>query len=125
MDQTTQEWVSSHVSNAVYDLMDQGVLEDFLVEAKPAWVLPMTLIIGKARVRGSANRFYWFLCGDAPTMAAEGTVAATPRLAARHFSYQWQLKLSAENNGDASELQKAESLYELTEMDQFWNETQS
>ena len=120
MEQETQDWIDTNLSKAVYELMDKGILDDLIVEAKPAWMLPMTLLIGKARVKGSNADFYWFLCGDAPLMAADGTVAANPRLAARHFSYQWQLQLASNEEVDPEEVQKAESLYALTEMDQYW-----
>jgi hypothetical protein len=115
-------WIKQHMDSAVRELMDLGLAEGVIVEAKPAWVFPFTLLIGRLREHGQLGGFDWFICGDAPTSHVSSTVAATPREAARHFALQWQI--DAARQGDAGEdlARKAEALYELVEQDSLWEQ---
>ncbi len=120
MDDQAKQWVNSQLSDAVYELMEKGVFDEALIEAKPAWALPKSLVIGKARIKGNVNHFYWILAGDAPTMCIESKLADTPRLAMRHFAYAWQRNIGLDTKDKEAEVQKAEALTQLTEIDELW-----
>lgn len=85
-------WIKTQLNTAVRKLTDQGNVESLLIEAKPAWVLPHQILIGKIREQGESNRFEWFICGEVPTDFLGSAVASTPRDAARHFAMKWQLQ---------------------------------
>lgn len=125
-------WRSKTLEEAVNELTRRGVVESLLVEARPAWTLPFTLLIGKIREHGSERGFDWFICGDCPTDVAPHSVAATPREAARHFALQWQLDSAKQEQGKAASpnrpafdtpeglVKRAEALYELTRDPGLW-----
>jgi hypothetical protein len=100
--------------------MDRGVVDSLIVEAKPAWILPFQLLIGKVRSRGDSGSFEWFICGDAPTDHLHSSLAETPREAARHFSLKWQLEASRTGSDDLLS-EKAEALYEIVDREEFWD----
>lgn len=113
-------WIKEQMKAAVPALIDLGLAEAAVVEARPAWVFPYTLLIGQCRDRGRSSGFDWFICGDAPLSHVSSEKAATPRDAARHFALKWQL--DAARQGDAGEAlaRQAEALYELVEEDSLW-----
>lgn len=115
------EWASAQLQKAVYELIEREIFDDPLVEAKPIWALPDSLIIGKARPRGSPHDFVWFICGDAPLLSVEGSAAHSARDAAKHFAYQWQLQIDPNSKDAETLIKKAESLYELTQVDELWS----
>lgn len=120
--QALDKWIKQRLDEAVNQLLDKGVVESLLVEAKPAWVFPFTLLIGRLREHGRTTAFDWFICGDAPLSCAPSSVAATARDAARYFALQWQLE-AARRGEAATELAKqAEALYELVEQDGLWGQ---
>ena len=123
MDKKNQDWVKQQLEKAVNELMERGVFDELLIEAKPAWALPESLVIGQARVRGKVANFFWVLCGDAPTMCVEGSVAANPRLALRHFAYTWQKNIGLDGADSAELIQKAEALFQLSEIDDLWSDS--
>ena len=120
MDTQTKDWVKKQLENAVHELMDRGIFDELLIETKPAWALPESLVIGQARVRGKVANFFWVLCGDAPTMCIEGSVAPNPRQALRHFAYAWQRDIGVDSPENAELVQKAEALFQLSEIDELW-----
>jgi hypothetical protein len=130
-------WVKEHLDTVVHKLMKRGNIDSIVVEAKPAWVLPFQILIGKIRAQGSSNEFQWFICGEAPTDYLQSSVASTPRDAARHFAMKWQLAAAryeqkAEQNQDAVThesprndpiaqlIEQAEALYLVVEDDRLW-----
>lgn len=128
-------WIKTQLNVAVAELTDQGRIESMLIEAKPAWVLPFQILIGKIRAQGESSNFEWFICGDLPTDFLESTVASTPRDVARHFSMKWQLQAARhqamENQGprgpdsgrdeiDSQLPEKAEALYGLVNEPGLW-----
>jgi hypothetical protein len=123
-DVAIKAWIKKSMDDVVQELMDRGVLDSIVAEARPAWMLPFTLLIGQVREHGKTDGFDWFICGDGPTTVANAKVAATPREAARHFALQWQLE-SARKGGEGSELSlKAGALYELVEDPNLWESSQ-
>lgn len=119
-----KKWLKDTLNQAVYDLVDQDIFDGVLVEAKPAWVLPHTLLIGKIRNKDSNASTRWFIGGDCPTSHTPEEMAVTPRQAARHFAMSWQASLGEQlENLDETQqkiLQQAEALYELTQVDEIW-----
>jgi hypothetical protein len=128
-------WTKKQLDAAVRKLMDLDVIDSIIVEAKPAWVLPFQILIGKIRAHGQAKDFEWFICGELPTDFAGSAVASTPREAARHFAMKWQLEVARqkdlpgqESPGPVSQLSEtgsrlaetAEALYELADDESLW-----
>lgn len=126
--QDQKAWTKKTLDAAVYQLIDDGIFENSLVEAKPAWALPFVLLIGKIRPRGSGQKFSWFIAGDCPTSYVDSSVANSPREAARHFALKWQLAAEGEAQTDPSiidykveqKIEQAEALYDLVELDHLW-----
>jgi len=114
------DWVKKSFDGAVENLLKRGVADSLLVEAKPEWMLPFQILIGKMRDREQPGKFLWFICGDTPTDCIPGSSAATAREAARHFALKWQLDASRAGSLDEGLSVKAGSLYELVEEDSFW-----
>lgn len=119
-DPALQAWIRRQMNNAVHEMMERGLVESLVVEAKPAWVLPCTLLIGKIRRQHQGSGFDWFICGDAPLSYTLSSVAATPREAARHFALQWQLDAARQGDAGNELARKAGALYQLVEQDVFW-----
>ena len=117
-------WIDETLKKGVYELVDLGVFDEFLVEAKPAWILPHALLIGKIRDKGSNVSTRWFICGDCVTLHTPEEMASSPREAARHFALMWQASLgeNVELGSDEQKqaTQQAESLYALSETKELW-----
>ena len=128
-------WTKKQLDASVRKLMDLGVIDSMVVEAKPAWVLPFQILIGKIRAHGHAKDFEWFICGELPTDFLESSVAATPREAAKHFAMKWQLEVARHKDLPAQDspgpvlqlsesgsqlAETAEALYELTDDEGLW-----
>lgn len=130
-------WIKEHLNASVRKLMNEGAIDSLIVEAKPAWVLPFQILIGKIRAQGQPVDFIWFICGEVPTDFLESKVASTPREAARHFSMKWQLEAARHQNltdqkppQPVSELHdpgthlvdQAEALYALADDTRLWQQ---
>jgi hypothetical protein len=113
-------WIKQSLDAAVQQLLARGLSDSVVVEAKPAWVMPHALLIGRFRDHGRHTGFDWFICGDAPLSHVSSKVAATPREAARHFALQWQLDAARAGGAGAELVKKAEALYELVQQDALW-----
>jgi hypothetical protein len=132
-----KDWIKQRLDGAVRELTNRGIVDGLLVEAKPAWVIPFAILIGKARSRGEPREFTWFICGDAPTDHANSSVASSPREAAKYFALKWQLE--AARHSDLADQEplgtepesgredpvdqlayKAEALYSLVDDEKLW-----
>ncbi len=130
-------WIKKQLDAAVRKLMKEGVVDSLIVEAKPSWVLPFQILIGKIRAQAQSNDFEWFICGEVPTDYVAATAASTPRETAKHFALKWQLaaarheeKMAQDQTETTGETQQvdssrqlighAEALYELVEIDGLW-----
>lgn len=128
-------WVKETLRRAVDEIVEIGLFDEPLIEAKPVWIFPPGFVIGKVRVQGESREFIWMICGDLPLDYLKSTLAKTPREAARHFALKWQLDAArrrdlapidgadARKNLDA-ECERlasgAESLFKLIEVDSLW-----
>jgi hypothetical protein len=120
-DPALQDWISKRMNEATNELIKRGLIQAAVAEAKPAWVLPFTLLIGRIRDLGREDGFDWFICGDGPLTHVRSNCAESPREAARHFALQWQLLASRMGGAQGDELaRKAGALYELVEEEQLW-----
>jgi len=115
-----QAWIKQRLDAAVQEITERGLMDSVVLEARPAWFLPFSLLIGQVREHGRGQGFDWFICGDGPTTLAHSTVAASPREAARHFALQWQLTAARQGSGESELSQRAGALYELVEDAAFW-----
>jgi len=113
-------WIKQVLDAAVQQLLARALSDSVVVEAKPAWVMPYTLLIGRFRDHGRQTGFDWFICGDAPLSHVSSKVAATPREAARHFALQWQLDAARLGEAGVELVRKAEALYELVQQEALW-----
>jgi len=131
-------WVKTQLDLATKEIIKHGNIDSLIVEAKPAWVLPFQILIGKIRAQGREDEFQWFICGEAPTDYLESEVATTPREAARHFAMKWQLGAARyqeqadqeDASGQKQEtdwqepveqlVEKAEALYALADDTRLW-----
>lgn len=132
-----QAWVKQRLDVAVKELINNSVFGSLLVEAKPAWVYPFQVLIGKVREHGSSKTFKWLICGEVPTDFVNSAAASTPREAARYFAMKWQLEVARHKDlsdqkspGPVPELREsdsqlaelAEELYELADDENLWQQ---
>ena len=139
-DQETRQWIKQALDDGLAELMRNGRMSSSFVEAKPVWALPGELVIGQVREAQFSDRFAWIIAGECPVDCIASELAATPRLAARHFALKWQLDAAryADDSLQASlgedlgpglrELgdalaAKAEALAALVESEQHWQPT--
>ena len=120
VDDKLKAWIDARLAEAVTALTEQGVVESIMIEAKPAWVLPHRILIGKLRDSAIRSGFYWFTCGEVPIDCLPSTVATSPREAARHFSLKWQLDAARSDEGGADLEKSAEWMYALADDGRLW-----
>jgi hypothetical protein len=120
-DEKLKDWTAKTVRAAVHELLERGITDTPLVEAKPAWVFPFQILIGKIREQGDEANFWWFVSGDFPTDHAESSVAPSARDAARYFALRWQIRAANEAEAGDQLAERAEALYQLAEDDRHWS----
>ena len=116
-----KEWTAQTLKAAVQELLDGGITDNALVEARPAWVFPFQILIGKIREQGDETRFWWFISGDVPTDHADSGVAPSAREAARYFALRWQVRAANDTDAGPQLAEQAEALYQLVEDDRHWS----
>ena len=120
IDDKLKSWIDTCIAEAVSELSGQGLMAGIMIEAKPAWVLPHRILIGKLRDPGAWSDFYWFVCGEVPTDCLPSSVASSPRDVARHFSLKWQLDAARQGGEGAEREESAELLYALSDDGRLW-----
>ena len=129
-------WFKPLIDATVKEMLARQAVTDTAVEASPVWMLPYKILISKVWGISQKTRFIWTISGEAVvTDHIPGSMAATPRDAARHFSLKWQMdadrliavgksKKPAEGQHMGNYANKlirdAESLYDLTEQADIW-----
>jgi hypothetical protein len=116
-----KEWTEQTLQATVQQLLDRGITNTPLVEAKPAWILPFQILIGKIREQGDETGFWWFIGGDLPTDYVEASAAASTREAARYFALRWQLRAANDTETGSQLAERAEALYQLAEDENLWS----
>lgn len=118
-----QHWVREQLDAVVAELGEWRVFDDAMMEVKPAWTLPMRLLLGKAREQNGSNDFRWFICGEVPLDHVPSDTADTPRDALRHFAMKWQLDSEKLDEKEAAVLiDQAEAIYSLVDIDEIWQQ---
>jgi Domain of unknown function (DUF4826) len=138
VEQSPLAWAKEALGRAVDEILEIGLFDEPLIEAKPVWMYPQSFVIGKVRAQGEDREFLWVICGEAPLDYFKSTLADTPRDAARHFAMKWQLDAARRRdpalNGDLDAdarvdleaeceriASRAESLFKLIAIDALWN----
>lgn len=132
-----QKWIKSQLDSAIKELMQRDVLDSLFYEAKPAWVFPYQVLIGRIRKPRDTGGFNWIICGEVPTDHLASSAALTPRKVARHFAMKWQLEAARQQDlpGQESTVQipesrepvsqladQAEALYALADDARLWQQ---
>ena len=133
-----KDWYKPLLDAVVKEMLKRNAVAGAAVEATPVWIRPYKILIAKAWGMGQKTRFIWTISGESViTDYIAGSMAATPKDAARHFALKWQmdadrLRAVGENKGPTDEaqlqmsnyanklIQDAEALYDLTEHDEAW-----
>jgi hypothetical protein len=138
-----ESWMKPLLDQTVKEMVRIKAVTGVAVQASPAWMLPHEILIAKVWGINQESDFVWSISIDkfiADYVA--GTVAPTPRDAARHFSLKWQMdadrlietekrKAVIENVNSEMQayskklIQHAETLYDLADRDEAWEELQT
>lgn len=133
-------WYKAQLDAVVKEMLRIEAVSGAAVEAVPVWAAPNQILIAKVWQAGRKNYFIWTISGESVhTDHIKGSMAGTPRDAARHFSLKWQMdadrltnlakkkapdgKTQAKVEAFANKLiQQAEFLYSLVEQDAGWEQ---
>jgi hypothetical protein len=138
-----ESWYKSLLDQVVKEMIRLKAVTGTAVQATPVWMVPHQILIAKVWGIGHENDFVWSVSVD--KLIADyvaGSLAATPRDVARHFSLKWQMDadrlLNLEKNklavekADASMqafstklVEHAEILYDMANRDDVWQERQT
>ncbi|MDH3266907.1 MAG: DUF4826 family protein [Gammaproteobacteria bacterium] len=138
-----ESWYKHLLDNVVKEMVRIKAVSGVAVQAAPMWVSPYQILIAKVWGVGHENDFIWTISIDkliADYLA--GSLATSPQQVARHFSLKWQMdadrlaalelnKTSGENADERMQayskrlIAHAESLYDLANRDEIWQERQS
>ncbi len=131
-------WYKPLLDTVVKEMLGRKAVMGAAVEATPVWALPNRILIAKVWGVSEKSRFIWTISGEAVvTDHIPGSMAATPKDAARHFALKWQMDADrlialGENKRPVGGTQQhmgnyanklirdAESLYDLTEQEEIW-----
>lgn len=115
------EHARSQLGQALSDLKSMGAIEDEIMEARPAWIMPFEFVIGQTRGSALDVEFLWVIGGKLPIDCVHSNIAQTARDAARHFSLKWQLDAERLGGAEAARLVSlAEYLYSIVDNDDYW-----
>ena len=133
-------WYTALLNDTVQEMIRSGVVIGIAIEASPVWAMPDEILIAQVWNASKKDEFVWTISGE--KFASDhiaGSLAASPREAARHFALKWQVdadhllnliknkapdeKTEDQMQDQAAELtQYAESLYELTNLEDIWEQ---
>jgi len=136
-------WYKPLLDNVVKEMIRIKAVTGAAVQASPVWMVPYEILIAKVWGITHENEFVWTISVDkfiADFIA--GSLAATPREVARHFSLKWQLDadrlpnlikstVPIENADTRTQayskqlIRYAETLYDLANRDDVWQERQT
>lgn len=135
-----KSWYQGLLKTVVREMIKLNAVAGTAVEAKPVWVSPYKILIAKVWEISQKSQFVWTISGEgAVTDYIKGSLAATPREAARHFSMKWQMDadrlLELAKNGTPVDDSRnhmgaytktligyAESLYDLASNEAIWKQ---
>lgn len=138
--EAVRSWYTELLDQVVKEMIRLKAVTGVAVQATPVWAVPQDMLMAKVWGVGKENDFVWTLSVDkfiADFIA--GSLAASPRDAARHFSLKWQMDadriVGVEKSNTASKkdrkrlrqysnrlIRYAETLYDLSNRDEPWQE---
>lgn len=138
-----KSWYTKLLDQVVKEMIRLKAVTGVAVQAAPVWAVPHDLLMAKVWAVGKESDFVWTLSVDkfiADYIA--GTLAASPKDAARHFSLKWQMDSDrilgvagskSTSKKDKKRMQEysarligyAEMLYDLSGRDEVWKEQAS
>jgi hypothetical protein len=131
-------WYKGVLDGVVRDMLKAGAVVGTAVEATPVWAVRNEILIARVWGAGQKSSFIWTISGEGMiTDHIAGSVAATPRDVARHFSLKWQMdaerlfQIARRKDVPANAakqietyagriIQCAERLYDLASRDDIW-----
>lgn len=133
-------WTKETLDRAVGKFTRLEVFAGEVIEARPVWRLPYSILILQVRDLNDPDAVRWAICGAVPFDHIDAAVAATPLEAARYFSLKWQLDaaryrdpavqgaIGIEKNQGLGRLadaliQHAHALAELTRDERLWQDS--
>lgn len=138
-----KSWYTKLLDNVVKEMIRLEAVSGAAVQASPAWMIPNEMLIAKVWAVSKEHEFIWTLSVDKLISDyIAGSLAATPRDVARHFSMKWQLDADrlvdferSKGSGKKAEkrmkeysnklIQHAETLYDLANRDEAWEVRES
>ena len=135
-----KSWYQGLLHTIVQEMIKTGVVIGIAIEARPVWAAPGEILVAQVWNASKKSEFIWTISGEKfATDHIAGSLATTPREAARHFALKWQVdadhllnliknkapdeKTEEQMQDQATELtQYAESLYELTNLEDIWEQ---
>ncbi len=137
-----EAWYKPLLDQVVKEMIRIKAVTGVAVQASPAWMVPHDILIAKVWGMDNEADFVWTISVD--KLIADyvaGSLAKSPREVARHFSLKWQLdadriasletvKAPVADGGNSMQayskklIQYAETLYDLAERDDAWQELQ-
>jgi hypothetical protein len=135
-----KSWYQGLLHTVTREMIKTGAVGGTAVEARPVWISPFRILIAKVWDTSEKSRFFWAISGEAVTTDhIKGSLATTPREAARHFALKWQVDADrllhiAQNKPSTGNSEKhmkaytdnlieyAESLYNLAGRDDVWGQ---
>jgi len=133
-----KDWFKPLLDKVVQEMLKRNAVTGTAVEASPAWAFPNKILIAKVWGMGQKTRFIWTISGEGViTDYIAGSMATTPKDAAKHFALKWQMDADrllavGETKGPTQDAQlqmvnyanklikDAESLYDLTDKEEIW-----
>lgn len=141
--EASRSWFKPLLDNMVKEMIRIKAVTGAAVQASPVWMVPHEILIAKVWGINQESQFVWTISIDKLiTDYVAGSLAATPREVAKHFSLKWQMDadrlLNFEKNTATGEntdlrmqayskqlIQLAESLYDLADRDDVWQQRQT
>lgn len=135
-----EAWYKSLLDQVVKEMIRLKAVSGVAVQASPVWMVPNEILMAKVWSMESEADFVWTISVD--KLIADyvaGSLAATPREVARHFSLKWQMDADRLQNLDPVRapvvdsaagtqvyakklIHYAEMLYDLAERDDAWQD---
>jgi len=138
-----KSWYTHLLDNVVKEMIRLKAVTGEAVQAAPVWMVPNQMLMAKVWGVTKEHDFIWTLSVDKLISDyIAGSLATTPRDVAKHFSMKWQMDADRLLNhpqvkgaGDKPDekmqdfsnklIQHAETLYDLANRDEPWEERQS
>lgn len=124
-EENQQDWVREQFQIATKFLASKGLLSESVSDRESRYLAPL-LSIWKINLQDTSS--VWVITGDLPSDYSPLSVANDARDAVRHFSLKWHMQadklLSSPQNEQVEFahllIEKAERLYELFNINEFW-----